>query len=62
MAGALGAMQALEGIKLLTGVGTPLLDRVLRLDGADLDMTVEPVERRVGCPACAEAPPERQSS
>ena len=62
MAGALGAMQALEGIKLLTGIGEPLLDRVLRIDGADLDMTVEPVERRTGCPACAEAPPERQSS
>lgn len=62
MAGAVGAMQALEGIKLLTGVGRPLIDRLLRLDGADLAMTVEPVERRPGCPACAEAPPERQSS
>jgi molybdopterin-synthase adenylyltransferase len=62
MAGALGAMQALEGIKLLTGIGEPLLDRVVRIDGADLDMIVEPVERRTGCPACAEAPPERQFS
>lgn len=59
--GAVGALQALEALKLLTGAGRPLLDRVLRLDGADLGVTVEPVDRRPGCPACGDVPPAGQS-
>jgi molybdopterin-synthase adenylyltransferase len=61
IAGTLGALQALEALKLLTGVGRPLLDRVLRLDGGDMVATVESVERREGCPACAGEPAARQS-
>jgi molybdopterin-synthase adenylyltransferase len=61
LAGALGSLQALEAVKLLAGLGNPLLDRILRLDGEDMAAKVDPVERDPGCPACAEAFAARQS-
>ena len=33
MAGVVGSIQALEALKLLTGVGEPLTDRILQIDG-----------------------------
>lgn len=60
MAGSLGAMQAIEALKLLTGFGRPLLDRLLWLDGGDMAPAIAAVERRAGCPACADVRPERQ--
>jgi molybdopterin/thiamine biosynthesis adenylyltransferase len=53
MAGIVGSIQALEGIKLLAGVGEPLLDTILQIDGATLDFTRVSTERDPGCPACA---------
>ena len=51
-AGIVGSIQALEAIKLLTGVGEPLLDRILQLDAASMEQTVVSTTRRAGCPAC----------
>jgi hypothetical protein len=40
-------------LKLLAGIGTPLLDRVLRLDAGDWSQSLTPTGRREDCPACA---------
>jgi molybdopterin-synthase adenylyltransferase len=52
MAGVVGSIQALEALKLLTGVGHPLLDRILRIDGLDMAQTVVSTSRREDCSAC----------
>ena len=57
--GMLGSLQALEAIKLLTGVGEPLLDRLLQFDGSTSAPTVIATCRREDCPACGHvAPPQ----
>ena len=53
MAGIVGSIQALEALKLLGGVGKPLLDRILQLDGRDMGQTLVTTGRRPDCPACA---------
>jgi adenylyltransferase/sulfurtransferase len=53
MAGIVGSIQALEAIKLLSGIGEPLLDRILQLDGNDLGQTLVATSRRADCSACA---------
>jgi molybdopterin/thiamine biosynthesis adenylyltransferase len=50
--GIVGSYQALEAIKLLTGVGEPLLDAFLQLDGASAAPQTIAVRRREDCPAC----------
>ena len=54
LGGIVGSLQALEAIKLLTGVGEPLLDRILQLDGAETAPTTISTRRREGCSACGE--------
>jgi adenylyltransferase/sulfurtransferase len=61
MAGIVGSIQALEALKLLTGVGEPLTDRILQIDGASLEVTHVATGRREDCPACARAPAASQS-
>jgi adenylyltransferase/sulfurtransferase len=61
MAGVIGSVQALEALKLLTGVGDPLVDRILQVDGASMEFTVVSTERRQDCPACARVPASSQS-
>jgi molybdopterin-synthase adenylyltransferase len=53
MAGIVGSIQALEAIKLLAGVGEPLLDMILQIDGATLEFTRVSTERDPDCRACA---------
>jgi adenylyltransferase/sulfurtransferase len=53
MAGVIGSIQALEALKLMSGVGRPLLDRILQIDGHDMSQTLVETSRRQGCPACA---------
>ncbi|GAC1323091.1 MAG: molybdopterin-synthase adenylyltransferase MoeB [Thermoleophilaceae bacterium] len=52
-AGVVGSLQALEALKLLTGVGRPLTDRLLQIDFLDMAFTLVVTERREDCPACA---------
>jgi adenylyltransferase/sulfurtransferase len=61
MAGIVGSIQALEALKLLTGVGEPLTDRILQIDGAALDFVHVTTARRPQCPACARVPAASQS-
>jgi len=51
-AGVVGSIQALEAIKLLTGVGQPLTDRILQLDAGSMEQLVVSTARRDDCPAC----------
>jgi molybdopterin-synthase adenylyltransferase len=51
-AGVVGSLQALEAIKLASGVGEPLTDAFLQVDLARLDFLRVAVERRRDCPAC----------
>ena len=51
-AGVIGSMQALEAVKLLTGVGEPLTGAFLQLDLAAHDFLRVAVARRPDCPDC----------
>jgi molybdopterin-synthase adenylyltransferase len=55
-AGIVGSLQALEALKLLAGVGNPLVDRILQLDALSMEQTIVATDRRAGCPACARVP------
>jgi molybdopterin/thiamine biosynthesis adenylyltransferase len=61
MAGIVGSIQALEALKLLTGVGEPLLDTILQVDGASMAFTRVATGRRLDCQACARVPAASQS-
>lgn len=54
--GIIGAIQALEVIKAITGVGQPLFGRLLQFDGQDLSFHEVDVVRDPGCPVCGEHP------
>ena len=55
LAGVIGSLGAIEAIKLLTGTGEPLLDRVLRIDAWSASVEEFRVARRADCAACREA-------
>ena len=61
MAGVVGSIQALEALKLLSGVGEPLLDRILQLDGRDMSQITVHTNRRYDCPGCARVVARAQS-
>ncbi|MGB9797758.1 MAG: HesA/MoeB/ThiF family protein [bacterium] len=50
--GILGCMEALEAIKLILGLGNPLLGRMLRFDGETMQVQIFPIRRRDNCPVC----------
>ncbi len=54
--GTIGAIQGLEVLKVLTGAGHPLYDRLLQFDGAALSFTEVAVSRVPTCPVCGDAP------
>jgi molybdopterin-synthase adenylyltransferase len=61
VAGVIGSLQALEALKLLTGVGTPPGDTILHFDGLTLQQTLVRTSRRADCTACAELTASPQS-
>lgn len=50
--GLLGMLQATEAIKLLTGIGSPLVGRMLLVDARQMRFLELHVSRRAECPAC----------
>ncbi len=58
--GLIGSVQALEVVKVLTGVGRPLYDRLLQYDGAEMRFTEVEVARASGCPVCGLEPSIRE--
>jgi molybdopterin/thiamine biosynthesis adenylyltransferase/rhodanese-related sulfurtransferase len=54
--GVLGTLQATEAIKLITGVGEPLLGRLLTYDALEMRFHEFTVARRPDCAVCGNAP------
>lgn len=51
-AGIVGSIQALQALELLAGTGRALLDTILQLDAATMDLVRVRTRRRPGCAAC----------
>jgi adenylyltransferase/sulfurtransferase len=62
VAGVIGSVQALEALKLLSGVGTQPGDTILQFDGLTLQQTLVRTSRRPDCTACAELTASQQST
>jgi molybdopterin-synthase adenylyltransferase len=56
VAGVVGALQATEAIKVLTGIGEPLVDRLLQFDALRTEFYEVAVGRDAGCAVCGDAP------
>ena len=52
IAAVVGSILASEGLKLLLGVGDPLVGRFLVVRATDWSTTVLPIGKRRGCPTC----------
>jgi len=55
-AGVIGSLMAHEALKVLLGIGEPLLDHLLVFDGGRSRFRTVPVRRDLRCAACGEAP------
>lgn len=54
--GTIGALQALEVLKVITGAGRPLYGRLVQFDGAAMTFTEIEVDRVPTCPVCGDEP------
>ena len=52
LVGIIGAVQAAEALKLLAGIGSPLLGRLQMLDARSMEWSEVRVPRNPGCPVC----------
>jgi adenylyltransferase/sulfurtransferase len=57
--GIIGTIQAMEAIKLLLGIGEPLIGRLLHYDALRGQFKILRLERDPGCPLCGENPTVR---
>lgn len=53
LTGVLGSMMAVEALKLLAGMGRPLLGRLLRFDALSGEMRYTTFEKDPACPVCS---------
>src|SRR5690606_28342124 len=54
--GIAGSIQAIEAIKLLAGIGEPLVGRLLIIDTLDMSFRTLKVQRDSSCPVCGDHP------
>jgi len=54
--GLLGLIQATEAVKLILGVGEPLIGRLLIVDGLGMEFLHAKVKRNTKCPVCGDEP------
>jgi adenylyltransferase/sulfurtransferase len=54
--GVVGSIQAVEVIKLITGIGTPLVGRLLLFDALDMEFTTVRLRWDPECPVCGKHP------
>jgi sulfur-carrier protein adenylyltransferase/sulfurtransferase len=54
--GIVGSIQATEAIKMITGVGDPLVGRLLIFDALEMDFTTVKIKRDSSCPVCGDSP------
>lgn len=62
LVGIIGAMQAAEALKLLSGAGSSLAGRLLMLDARTMEWNEVRVPRNAHCPVCASRPVPALSS
>jgi adenylyltransferase/sulfurtransferase len=53
--GVIGTLQATEAIKLVLGLGTPLIGKLLTYDGLDQSTHLMSVPKNPGCVSCGDA-------
>jgi molybdopterin/thiamine biosynthesis adenylyltransferase len=53
LVGIIGAMQAAEALKILTGTGEPLAGKLLLLDALNMDVRTISLKKDPACPVCA---------
>ena len=58
--GMIGTVQATEAIKLLTGIGEPLIGRLLRVDALAMQFQTLEIRRNSACPLCGDEPSIRE--
>ena len=58
--GVIGTLQATEAIKLLLGVGDPLIGRQLRYDALSMEFVELRMHRDPECPVCSKDPDQIQ--
>jgi len=51
----IASLQVMEAVKLVTGIGKPLVGRMLFLDGEEMTLETVEVERNPDCPVCSHA-------
>ena len=54
--GIVGSIQAVEAIKLILGIGEPLIGRLLMVDTLDMSFRTLNIQRDPNCPVCGEHP------
>lgn len=54
--GIVGSMQATEVIKLICGIGEPLIGRLLMIDALDMNFRTLNIRKNPDCPVCGENP------
>jgi molybdopterin/thiamine biosynthesis adenylyltransferase len=54
--GIIGSIQAVEAIKLITGIGEPLVGRLLLFDALEMDFTTVKLRWDPDCPVCGTHP------
>ena len=52
LVGATGSLMAVEAIKLITGIGQPLIGRLWQLDAKNADLHITKLKRDPACPVC----------
>jgi molybdopterin/thiamine biosynthesis adenylyltransferase len=61
VSGTAGCLAAVEAIKLITGIGNPLADRLLVCELREMGFRVFRTKRRPGCPVCGLLPSEERT-
>ena len=54
--GIVGSLQAIEAIKLIVGIGKPLVGRLLLFDALEMEFTEVKIRRDPNCPVCGDNP------
>lgn len=58
--GIIGSVQAMETVKLLLGVGRPLIGRLMIFDALDMSWREVELRRNPDCPVCGDAPTQTE--
>jgi molybdopterin/thiamine biosynthesis adenylyltransferase len=52
LVGVIGTMQAMETVKLITGIGSRLVGKLQMLDGRGMEWNEMRLQRNTSCPVC----------